>query len=277
MLFRPLLWAFTVIPIYSGAFSIRDPLPHSVTAPCCSPYSSCFCRRPSAPRRPSCSCSCSSSSAVIVVRRWAISRTAARVGGAEAPPDELQPELAKRLFADSEQSQVEERFRTPLRPGRELRDRPARHEGKTDQLERRHPPSAGLREDRIPSDRRRRPLSHRRSPEPVPRPRTWPRRPGVGSSPPTAGCSARTAAASGDRSPPPACTMARGACSGSPGGCATCRSPRRWRSSSAGSRTRSSWPWRPRGSAPGSTISPPAPIPWTPAPRCCSGCRPTSR
>jgi two-component system, cell cycle sensor histidine kinase and response regulator CckA len=51
---------------------------------------------------------------VIVVRRWAISRTSARVGGAKAPPDELEPGLAKALFADSGQSHVEERFRTPL-------------------------------------------------------------------------------------------------------------------------------------------------------------------
>ena len=68
----------------------------------------------------------------------------------------------------------------------------------------------------------------------VRRPRTWPRRPGAGSSPPSAGWSARTAAASGDRSPPPACTMARGACSGSPGDCATCRRARRRRSSFTG-------------------------------------------
>ena len=51
---------------------------------------------------------------VIVVRRWAISRAAARIGGDRAPPDELQPELTKRLFAAAEQPQVEERFRTPL-------------------------------------------------------------------------------------------------------------------------------------------------------------------
>jgi two-component system, cell cycle sensor histidine kinase and response regulator CckA len=51
---------------------------------------------------------------LIVVRRWAISRTAAGAGGAKALPDELEPELAKRLFASPEQSQVEQRFRTPL-------------------------------------------------------------------------------------------------------------------------------------------------------------------
>ncbi len=50
----------------------------------------------------------------IVVRRWAISRRAARDGGAKAPPNEIQPELAKRLFAAAEQPQAEERFRTPL-------------------------------------------------------------------------------------------------------------------------------------------------------------------
>jgi two-component system, cell cycle sensor histidine kinase and response regulator CckA len=51
---------------------------------------------------------------LIVVRRWAISRTAAGAGDAKAPPDELEPELAKRLFAGPEQSHAEERFRTPL-------------------------------------------------------------------------------------------------------------------------------------------------------------------
>ena len=51
---------------------------------------------------------------VIVVRRWVIARAAARVGGDRVPPDEVQPELAKRLFAAAEQPQVEERFRTPL-------------------------------------------------------------------------------------------------------------------------------------------------------------------
>ena len=50
---------------------------------------------------------------LIVVRRWAISRMAARAGGAKAPPDEIEPEVARRLFADPEQPHVEERFRTP--------------------------------------------------------------------------------------------------------------------------------------------------------------------
>jgi two-component system cell cycle sensor histidine kinase/response regulator CckA len=50
---------------------------------------------------------------VIVVRRWAISRSAARAAGATPAPDELEPELAKRLFDESEQPHVEERFRTP--------------------------------------------------------------------------------------------------------------------------------------------------------------------
>ena len=51
---------------------------------------------------------------VIVLRRWAIARAAARGGGDRALPDELQPELAKRLLAAAQQPQVEERFRTPL-------------------------------------------------------------------------------------------------------------------------------------------------------------------
>jgi two-component system cell cycle sensor histidine kinase/response regulator CckA len=51
---------------------------------------------------------------LIVVRRWAISRTAAGAGGAKPTPDELEPELAKRLFAGPEQAHAEERFRTPL-------------------------------------------------------------------------------------------------------------------------------------------------------------------
>ena len=50
---------------------------------------------------------------LIVVRRWAISRTAPVGGGAKAPPDELEPEIAKRLFADPEHPQAEARFRTP--------------------------------------------------------------------------------------------------------------------------------------------------------------------
>jgi two-component system cell cycle sensor histidine kinase/response regulator CckA len=50
---------------------------------------------------------------LIVVRRWAISRTAAGAGGAKAPPDEIEPELARRLFADPEHSHAEARFRTP--------------------------------------------------------------------------------------------------------------------------------------------------------------------
>src|SRR4051812_37357469 len=51
---------------------------------------------------------------VIVLRRWAISRAAARVGGDSTSTDDLQPELAQRLFAAAEQPHVEERFRTPL-------------------------------------------------------------------------------------------------------------------------------------------------------------------
>jgi two-component system, cell cycle sensor histidine kinase and response regulator CckA len=51
---------------------------------------------------------------VLVARRRAVSRTAADVGGATASPDELKPELAKRLIADSEWSVGEERYRTPL-------------------------------------------------------------------------------------------------------------------------------------------------------------------
>lgn len=50
---------------------------------------------------------------VIVVRRRVISRAAARVGAAKAPPDELEPALAKRLIADAEGSSGEARFRTP--------------------------------------------------------------------------------------------------------------------------------------------------------------------
>ena len=51
---------------------------------------------------------------VIVARRRVISRTAARAGVAKPPPDELEPELATRLIADSEGPSGEERFRTPL-------------------------------------------------------------------------------------------------------------------------------------------------------------------
>ena len=51
---------------------------------------------------------------LIVVRRWAISRTGANADAAKAGPDELDPELAKRLFADPEHSHGEERYRTPM-------------------------------------------------------------------------------------------------------------------------------------------------------------------
>jgi PAS domain S-box-containing protein len=51
---------------------------------------------------------------VFVARRRAVSRTAADVGGAKTSPDQLEPELAKRLIADAEWSVGVERYRTPL-------------------------------------------------------------------------------------------------------------------------------------------------------------------